>query len=58
MQALTDVIMEVGSDHVLYSVDYPFEDMAEAANWFDHTAVSEPDRLKIGRSNARQLFRL
>lgn len=58
MQALTDVIMEVGSDHVLYSVDYPFEDMAEAANWFDHTAISEPDRLKIGRSNARQLFRL
>jgi gamma-resorcylate decarboxylase len=58
MHALTDVIMEVGSDHVLYSVDYPFEDMAEAANWFDHTDISEPDRLKIGRGNARQLFRL
>jgi len=31
-QALTDVLLEVGSDRVLYSVDYPFEDMAEAAN--------------------------
>ena len=30
MQALTDVLMEVGSGHVLYSVDYPSEDMAEA----------------------------
>jgi hypothetical protein len=26
-QALTDVIMEVGADRVLYSVDYPYEDM-------------------------------
>jgi len=57
-QALTDVMLEVGADRVLYSVDYPFEDMAEAANWFDQAAISEPDRLKIARSNARQLFRL
>lgn len=57
-QALTDVIQEVGADRVLYSVDYPFEDMAEAADWFDRVAVSEADRVKIARSNARQLFRL
>src|SRR5271169_381622 len=46
-QALTDVMLEVGADRVLYSVDYPFEDMREAANWFDQAAISEPDRLKI-----------
>ncbi|HEY6371552.1 MAG TPA: amidohydrolase family protein, partial [Candidatus Sulfotelmatobacter sp.] len=57
-QALTDVMLEVGADRVLYSVDYPFEDMAEAANWFDQAAISEPDRLKIARSNAQKLFRL
>ncbi|HEV2298874.1 MAG TPA: amidohydrolase family protein [Candidatus Acidoferrales bacterium] len=57
-QALTDVILEVGADRVLYSVDYPFEDMAEAADWFDHAAISEPDRLKIGRTNAQMLFHL
>jgi predicted TIM-barrel fold metal-dependent hydrolase len=57
-QALTDVLLEVGADRVLYSVDYPFEDMAEATDWFDHAAISEPDRIKIARSNARQLFRL
>ena len=55
-QALTDVILEVGADRVLYSVDYPFEDMLEARDWFDHAAISEPDRLKIAFSNARQLF--
>jgi len=46
----------VGADRVLYSVDYPFEDMAEAASWFDQAAISEPDRLKIARSNAQALF--
>jgi 2,3-dihydroxybenzoate decarboxylase len=57
-QALTNVMSEVGADHVLYSVDYPFEDVVEAAEWFDHAAISEPDRLKIARSNAQKLFRL
>lgn len=54
--ALTDVILEVGSDRVLYSVDYPFEDMVEAQDWIDQAAISEPDRVKIGHSNARKLF--
>jgi 2,3-dihydroxybenzoate decarboxylase len=57
-QALTNVILEVGADRVLYSVDYPFEDMAEAATWFDNAAISESDRLKIARSNAQNLFHL
>ena len=55
-QALTDVILEVGADRVLYSVDYPFEDMTEAATWFDQTAISETDRVKIARGNAEKLF--
>jgi predicted TIM-barrel fold metal-dependent hydrolase len=42
---------------ILYSVDYPFEDMGLAADWFDRTAISDADRLKIGCSNAQQLFR-
>ena len=29
-QALTNVILEVGADQVLYSVDYPYEDVVEA----------------------------
>lgn len=56
--ALAEVLLEVSADRVLYSVDYPFEDMCEAANWFDHAAMSEPDRVKIGRGNAQKLLRL
>ena len=57
-QTLTEVIMENGSDRILYSVDYPFEDTAIAAEWFDHAAISEADRLKIGHRNAARLFRI
>jgi 2,3-dihydroxybenzoate decarboxylase len=55
-QALTDVILEVGADRVLYSVDYPFEDMVEAREWLDRAAISDPDRTKIACSNAQNLF--
>jgi gamma-resorcylate decarboxylase len=57
-QTLTEVLLEVGSDRILYSVDYPFEDMGEAAAWFDHAAISEADRMKIASANTRLLFRL
>ncbi len=57
-QALTDVMLEVGVDRVLYSVDYPYEDTGEAAEWFDHVPIAEPDRVKIAYANARRLFRL
>lgn len=57
-QTLTEVMMEVGADRILYSVDYPFEDTGIAGEWFDRCAISESDRVKIGRSNAQQLFRI
>ena len=57
-QTLTEVMQEVGADRILYSVDYPFEDMGIAGEWFDRTAISEADRLKIARKNAQQLFRI
>ena len=57
-QALIDAILEVGADRILFSTDYPFEEIAEAAEWFDRTSISEHDRKKIGRLNAVKLFKL
>ncbi len=57
-QALLNAMLEVGSERLLFSVDYPYEDMGEAAAWFDACAIAEPDRLKIGRFNAARLLRL
>ena len=57
-QALVNSILEVGADRILFSTDYPFEEVSEAAQWFDAASISETDRRKIGRENARKLFRL
>jgi len=56
--AMLDAVAELGVDRVMFSVDYPFEDFGEAAEWFDHAEISEADRRKIGRTNAMKLFKL
>jgi 2,3-dihydroxybenzoate decarboxylase len=56
--AMLLTMLTTGSDRIRFSVDYPFEVHAEAANWFDSCEISELDRRKIGRDNARRLFGL
>jgi predicted TIM-barrel fold metal-dependent hydrolase len=56
--ALIDAVAEIGAERVMFSVDYPFEDFGDAADWFDHAEISEADRRKIGRTNAMKLFKL
>jgi predicted TIM-barrel fold metal-dependent hydrolase len=56
--ALLDAIAEIGVDRVMFSADYPFEDIGEAVAWFDAIAMDEADRRKIGRTNALRLFKL
>ena len=56
--ALLNSMAEIGADRVMFSVDYPFEDISEAAEWFDSAEISEADRRKIGRTNALKLFKL
>jgi gamma-resorcylate decarboxylase len=57
-QALINTMLEVGSDRILFSVDYPYESMEELSSWFDTCPISENDRAKIGHANARKLFLL
>jgi gamma-resorcylate decarboxylase len=56
--SLINAMTEMGPDRVMFSVDWPFEDVGEAAQWFDKASISEADRQKIGRSNAIKLFKL
>ncbi|HKF11737.1 MAG TPA: amidohydrolase family protein [Xanthobacteraceae bacterium] len=56
--ALVDAIAEIGPERVMFSVDYPFEDFSDAADWFDQAPITETDRRKIGRTNAMRLFKL
>lgn len=57
-QTLVDAILEIGADRIMYSTDWPFENMDHAASWFDVATISEADRVKIGRTNAVKLFGL
>jgi predicted TIM-barrel fold metal-dependent hydrolase len=57
-QTLIDAILEIGADRILFSTDWPFENVDHAANWFDVASISEHDRIKIGRTNAVKLFKL
>ncbi|MDE2166986.1 MAG: amidohydrolase [Alphaproteobacteria bacterium] len=57
-QTLIDAILEIGADRILFSTDWPFENVDHAADWFDAASISENDRLKIGRLNAVRLFKL
>jgi gamma-resorcylate decarboxylase len=56
--AMIQSIAEIGVERVLWSADYPFEDISDAAEWFDAAPLGEEDRLKIGRTNALRLFKL
>jgi 2,3-dihydroxybenzoate decarboxylase len=57
-QTLIDAILEIGADRILFSVDWPFENVDHASDWFNSASLSENDRLKIGRQNAAGLFKL
>ena len=56
--SIVNAMTELGSERVMFSVDWPFEDVGEGAAWFDNAAISETDRRKIGRDNAVKLFKL
>ncbi|MES2258121.1 MAG: amidohydrolase family protein [Pseudomonadota bacterium] len=57
-QTLIDAMLEIGSDRILFSADWPFENIDHAADWLDTASISDNDRVKIGRGNAARLFRL
>ena len=57
-QALVNCILEMGSDRILYSTDYPFESMVECEEWFSGVDISLEDQVKIGRLNTQKLFKL
>ncbi len=57
--ALQCAIAEMGVDRILFAVDYPMEVMVDGVSWFDNTPVlSDEDRIRIGRTNSIDLFKL
>ncbi|MEJ2376570.1 MAG: amidohydrolase family protein [Pseudolabrys sp.] len=56
--SMLNCITELGAERVMFSVDWPFEGVDEAAQWFDKAEIGAADLLHIGRTNAIELFKL
>ena len=56
---LMNAIQWMGVDRLMFSVDYPFEKISQAAEWFDGLeVVGEADWNKMARTNAEKLLKL
>jgi predicted TIM-barrel fold metal-dependent hydrolase len=53
-----NLLLEVGVDRIMFSVDYPYGSMAEARAFLQHLPVSEADRERIAHGNAEKLLGL
>ncbi|MFI6040830.1 amidohydrolase family protein [Nocardia sp. NPDC051321] len=57
-QTLISALLFVGSDRILFSVDYPYAEMKHATEWLERAPISVSDRRKIAHGNAQRLFGL
>jgi uncharacterized protein len=48
----------IGTDRILFSVDYPYSDNLEAISFFERLPLSVSDREKVAHGNADRLLRL
>jgi predicted TIM-barrel fold metal-dependent hydrolase len=55
---LREAIAQIGADRVLFSIDYPYEQMDEGARWFDDLEFDNKLKGALGRENANKLFSL
>jgi predicted TIM-barrel fold metal-dependent hydrolase len=56
--ALLCCMMEMGVDHILFAVDYPFVPNPPATEWMAHLSISAEDKIKILSGNAQRLLRM
>ena len=53
-----EAIEQIGRDRMMFSVDYPYEQMDMGGRWFDDLRLDDTLKLQIGRENANRLFKL
>jgi uncharacterized protein len=51
-----DLLLEVGAERIMFSVDYPYGSMAAARAFLEQLPVSAADRERIAHGNAERLF--
>lgn len=56
--ALLCCVMEMGVDHILFAVDWPFVANPPAMEWMHTVPLSDADKAKILSGNAKRLLRM
>jgi predicted TIM-barrel fold metal-dependent hydrolase len=56
--ALLCCVMEMGVDHILFAVDWPFVMNPEAVDWMKAVPLSDADKAKILSGNATRLLKM
>ncbi len=54
--ALICSIMEIGTDKILFAVDWPYNDSKKGAEWIRNAPISAIEKQKITHKNAMRLF--
>ena len=56
--ALQCSIDSIGASRIMFSTDYPYEDIEEAGRWLDQAPIDSAHKKQISRSNAERLLKL
>jgi predicted TIM-barrel fold metal-dependent hydrolase len=56
--ALLCCVMEMGVDHILFAVDWPFVMNPPALDWMQSVPLSDEDKAKILSGNAKRLLKM
>ncbi|SPN98957.1 related to 5-carboxyvanillate decarboxylase [Cephalotrichum gorgonifer] len=57
-QGLKFCIGEIGVDRCMYSIDYPYDTIKEAQDWWKGLDLPEDQKVAVARQNAIRLFKL
>jgi hypothetical protein len=57
-QTFLDLLLQVGTDRIMFSADYPYRSMEWAHTFLDQLPVSPADKERIAHGNAERLLRM
>ncbi len=57
-QTFLDLLLQVGSDRIMFSTDYPFVPMIKTREFLDQLPVSNVDKEKIAHGNAERVLHI